>query len=56
MIIIKQVYWEKFKNYSKNNDSFIDDYINEINKVKNIPEEYLTGRELKELIFTLNGM
>lgn len=56
MLIIKQVYWEKFKNYSKNNDSFIDDYINEINKVKNIPEEYLTGRELKELIFTLNGM
>ena len=55
MFIIKQVYWEKFKNYSQNNISFIDDYISEINKVKDIPKEYLTSRELKELILALNG-
>ncbi len=55
MFIIKQVYWEKFKEYSQNNISFIDDYISEINKVKDIPQKYLTSRGLKELILTLNG-
>ena len=55
MFIIKQVYWEKFKEYSQNNISFIDDYISEINRVKDIPKEYLTSRELKELILALIG-
>ncbi|HEM5120642.1 TPA: DUF2290 domain-containing protein [Streptococcus suis] len=49
MLVIKQVYWEKFKQYTNKNDELITFYLDQINNVKNIKKGFFSTNDATDL-------